>query len=289
MDFWKNPAQRTRMCACKHYRKKNPRSRLLPLPAGGSSASRNSCQASCSPPPPSQPSPSTLLAGPAGWLAHAAHGSLPPPPRPAPPPSRPSAGREPACLSRPIYHRHSNHPRESASPCPGAPARTAPDGQSPGSVTATAGRRGKPAGAGPPRPRPLELPPSRRPGRRPRSALGSPIFIRSNPQLGGEHRRRARRTRDRRGRREGRRRERERVKDTGEATEGRKKERAAWAPRRRTQHAARRSSTRLRAPRGPALPTSQRPGPRGSACVGGRGPAGPAKGWRESLMSCAAH
>lgn len=25
------------------------------------------------------------------------------------------------------------------------------------------------------------------------------------------------------------------------------------------------------------------------ACVGGRGPAGPAKGWGESLMSCAAH
>lgn len=97
--------------------------------------------------PPPDSLPSTLLAGPAGWLAHSAHGSLPPPPQPAPPPSRPSAGREPACLSRPIYHQHGNNPRESAGPRPGPPARTAPDGQNPGSVTATAGRRGKPPGS----------------------------------------------------------------------------------------------------------------------------------------------
>lgn len=31
------------------------------------------------------------------------------------------------------------------------------------------------------------------------------------------------------------------------------------------------------------------PGRRAPASAGGRGPAGPAKGWRESLMSCAAH
>lgn len=34
------------------------------------------------------------------------------------PPSSPSAGREPACLSRPIYHRHTNNTRESAETLP---------------------------------------------------------------------------------------------------------------------------------------------------------------------------
>ena len=38
-----------------------------------------------------------------------------------PPLSRPSAGREPACLSRPIYHRHTNNTRESAETLPRSP------------------------------------------------------------------------------------------------------------------------------------------------------------------------
>lgn len=48
-----------------------------------------------------------------------------------PPLSRPSAGREPACLSRPIYHRHTNNTRESTetlhrSPCSHGSRRTEP-------------------------------------------------------------------------------------------------------------------------------------------------------------------
>lgn len=81
---------------------------------------------------------------------------------------------------------------------------------------------------------------------------------------------------------------------TVEATEGRKKERAARASRRRTQRAVARSYTCL--PTAPLCPALLPPrsallcsGRRASACVGGRGRAGPAKGWRKSLMSCAAH
>lgn len=62
----------------------------------------------------------------------------------------------------------------------------------------------------------------------------------------------------------------------------------------RTQYAA--GEVTLASP--PPLAASASPIPSGAprspgrgapACVGGRGPAGPAKSWRESLMSCAAH
>ncbi|XP_059961212.1 nascent polypeptide-associated complex subunit alpha, muscle-specific form-like [Mesoplodon densirostris] len=88
-----------------------------------------------------------------------------------PPTSRPSAGREPACLSRPIYHRHTNNTRESAetlprSPCPHGSRRTER-----WSVTAPAGSGWDSTGsgcpertAGPARPRPTALPPARLPG-----------------------------------------------------------------------------------------------------------------------------
>ena len=67
-----------------------------------------------------------------------------------------------------------------------------------------------------------------------------------------------------------------------------------WASGLRTQHAA--GEVTLASP--PPLAASPSPLPSGAprspgrgapACVGGRGPAGPAKSWRESLMSCAAH
>lgn len=119
-------------------------------PRGGSSASRNFCQASCPPPPPSHPLtafPPPYSLGPQAGSLTQLTGVCRRLRSPPPPPSRPSAGREPACLSRPIYHQHGNNPRESAGPRPGPPARTAPDGQNPGSVTATAGWRGKPPGS----------------------------------------------------------------------------------------------------------------------------------------------
>lgn len=77
-------------------------------------------------------------------------------------------------------------------------------------------------------------------------------------------------------------------------TDRRKKERTARASRRCMHPAARRSSTCLTAvPRCRSLPISHERssqlGPRGARPVWKRGPAGPAKGWRESLMSCAAH
>lgn len=77
--------------------------------------------------------PSPLVAGPAGWLAHSRLTGVCRRLQGPPPPFRPSAGREPACLSRPIYHRHTNNTSESAETLPGSPlpARL-PGGPNPG-------------------------------------------------------------------------------------------------------------------------------------------------------------
>lgn len=117
------------------------------------------------------------------------------------PPSFPvlQPGREPACLSRPIYHRHTNNTRESTetlprSLCPHSSRRTKPgkrdracrmEGGVKGRGVQRAHRRSSPALA-------PQAPASLAAGAQSQlCALGSPIFILSNPKLGGEHRRRA--------------------------------------------------------------------------------------------------
>lgn len=141
--------------------------------------------------------PSTLFAGPAGWLAHSLLTGVSHRLRGPPPLSRPSAGREPACLSRPIYHRHTNNTRESAetlprSPCPHGSRRTEP-----GKRDRACGVEGAAYWRGPPRAHRRSSPAPRAPAspaagaQSQLGALGSPIFILSNPKLGGEHRRRA--------------------------------------------------------------------------------------------------
>lgn len=222
-----------------------------------------------------------------------------------PPPSRPSAGREPACLSRPIYHRHTNNTRESAetlprSPCPHGSRRTEP-----WSVTAPAGSGWEPTGsgcpertAGPPRSRPPALPPARLPGHSHSSARWAVLFLSCLiPNWAGSTGVVLR--------------EQEIGEGGGEEQPGSDASGSELKTQSRRPRAGRKSG--LRGPRGAARnappgevtlasrsPLAARPSPlpsgalrspgRGSpACVGGRGPAGPAKGWRESLMSCAAH
>lgn len=207
-----------------------------------------------------------------------------------------------ACLDRSITGTPTT-PARAQRPCPGPPARTVPGGQSLGSVTAPAGWKGQPTGAGRPErtagpPRPPELPPARLPGHSHSSARWAVLFLsclipNGAGSTGVELR------------------EQEIGEGGGEEQPGSDASRSELKTQSRRPTAGRKSG--LRGPRGTArntpptklhsaslsplaaqpspLPsgTLRSPGRRAPACVGGRGPAGPAKSWRESLMSCAAH
>lgn len=142
--------------------------------------------------------PSTQLAGPGGWPAHSQltgacrllHG---------PPPVLQPGGSLHACLDRSITGTPTT-PARAQRPCPGLPARMVPDGRRPKPGERDRDCVGEGGGAsrrpertaGPPRPQAFGAPAN--PAARAQSRLcapGSPIFILSNPKLGGEHRRRA--------------------------------------------------------------------------------------------------
>lgn len=204
----KNRAGCTRMSACKHRTEKDKPWVQTPAPSN--------LEATLPPgistrlPTPTLPFafkglreilaafPSPLVAGPAGWLAHSRLTGVcrrlqgPPPPSVLQP-----GGSLHACLDRSITGTPTT-PARAPRPCPGPPCphgfpadRTLERDRTGGGVGLGASGRGLPRAHRAAAPAP-SAPASPAAGTQSQlCALGSPIFILSNPKLGGEHRRRA--------------------------------------------------------------------------------------------------